>query len=575
MKTEIKIEKFISKSGVPSLKVNEYFLHSNYNPIKEAEQLAKKNYKINNLHVLFGHGLGYLTSSLLNMFSKNDSLIIIDPLYESIEPIDNWENVKIISDFSKDHFESILTSKLEHYKRNVQLVCSPNYDKLFPELYKEVLVVLKTKLSLNNVSENTIRFFAKVWQENYINNLYYAFQDQSIENLRKSYTCPFVIASGGPSLTKQLKLLKSVENQVIIIAAGSTINTLLKNDIEPHYVVSVDGGISNFDHFKNLHLNKTKLIYSMTNHHGIRDVFTNKQYTFLSSGNNLLVNHIHKISNERIPYLPGGGSVANFAFTISKYMTSGPIALIGQDLAYTNNKSHAEHNKFYKEVDDNFKKTRGTFYEEGYNGDEVLTDYVFLSMKKSFEQLHSLFPHENQVFNCTEGGIKLNGFEQLTFQKFCDKYIGQFSTLEYEGNSSDKETSQDSWENFKIIMKKEEDYYYKLEKILNESLTLLSNNKSKTSFSQKVVKSLNKNDQKVREMLEKVSMSSIVDPITIDINQNYLPKENEELEDIYLRVYNQNRDLYTKLIEAISLSRKFTRSLIQRIDDNINIKEIN
>lgn len=40
-------------------------------------------------------------------------------------------------------------------------------------------------------------------------NLYYVHKDQSLKELYNKYDCPVILASGGPSLTKQLPLLKN------------------------------------------------------------------------------------------------------------------------------------------------------------------------------------------------------------------------------------------------------------------------------------------------------------------------------------------------------------------------------
>lgn len=88
------------------------------------------------------------------------------------------------------------------------------------------------------------------------------------------------------------------------------------------------------------------------------------------------------------------------------YITTGPIALIGQDLAYTENLTHANNNKNQKSVDDSYFKKRNAFQVEGYFDDLVMTDYVFYSMKNSFEQIHKKIKHSASIFNCTEGGLK-------------------------------------------------------------------------------------------------------------------------------------------------------------------------
>ena len=51
---------------------------------------------------------------------------------------------------------------------------------------------------------------------------------------------PAILIAAGPSLKKQLSMLKQVQDQYILIAAGQTIKTLHANGIHPHFVVAAD-----------------------------------------------------------------------------------------------------------------------------------------------------------------------------------------------------------------------------------------------------------------------------------------------------------------------------------------------
>ena len=137
---------------------------------------------------------------------------------------------------------------------------------------------------------------------------------------------------------------------MLLIVSGSTVNTLLKENIEPDYVVSIDSQEVNYNHFKDLKLKHAKLIYSMFNHYKIRESFYNDAFYFVQKNEKALASHLNNIVHTKVEGIYGGESVANYAFTIANYISSGPIALIGQDLAYTDTKSHAENNKHFKMI---------------------------------------------------------------------------------------------------------------------------------------------------------------------------------------------------------------------------------
>ncbi len=565
MNKDFEIEKTVSKSNDMTLKINGFFLHSKYDPKKEALQFIEKNYKPNSLHILFGYGLGYFAEALVDMLSNNEEILVIDPLYDLLHNGTEPE-ITVIKNIEDDSFKKILRNKIEKFNRRVHLVRSPNYDKILNNVYKEVLEVISEQLKLNRINENTIRFFSEDWQKNYLYNLFHAVGDKSLLELKGKYDIPVVIASGGPSLTKQLGLLNQIKKNVVIIAAGSTINTIISNGINPDFVVSIDGLKANYNHFKDLHLKHSTYIYSLTSHYGIRERFEKSAYIFNVQGKSEEKNHFEELTKLNLPVIAGGGSVANFAFSIATYISTGPIALIGQDLAYTDNKTHAENNNHFKVVDEEYKKARGMFFAEGYYNDKVLTDYVFLSMKESFEKLLNLVENDRKIFNCTEGGINLKGFNKLPFKEFCQKYVNDIiEKPRINENIINKEEKRI----FLLEkMNNELKFYKRIRKILEDNLKIINENKSKTFFSENTLKKLNKNDNKLKELLKNVSMISIVEPITINIHNNYLPLPKETAKESFNRVYNQNKELYSKLIEALDLTNGYTVELIEKIVKN-------
>ncbi|UZN00109.1 hypothetical protein OL548_09750 [Lysinibacillus sp. MHQ-1] len=88
-----------------------------------------------------------------------------------------------------------------------------------------------------------------------------------------------------------------------------------------------------------------------------------------------------------LPMLSTGGTVAITALEIASKISTGPIAIIGQDLAYTNNKSHAENNNHYSELTDEFFKKDMAFEVEGYYGEPVKTNHQFNSMRKKYREI--------------------------------------------------------------------------------------------------------------------------------------------------------------------------------------------
>ncbi|MEO4054178.1 6-hydroxymethylpterin diphosphokinase MptE-like protein [Solibacillus sp. CAU 1738] len=561
--TSFNIEEIKTKNMMDTVKVNGFFLHSKFDPIIESIRFVDKNYKGKRLHILFGYGLGYIVEEFSKRLVNNERLIVIEPIF-NIEKCE-LKNVQIINIKGKEnHSVEKLLKNIIGSTDMVTFCCSPNYDKVCMDTYKEVFSTIKRNIYIQFVNENTINFMAKEWQRNYLYNIQNALKGNSLKKLEKVTDCPIVIASGGPSLTKQIPLIEKYRNKMILISSGSTINTLLKFNIEPDYAISIDSQEVNYNHFKDLYLKNTSLIYHMYNHYGIPESFKKTSYYFLGITDSHFQKHLQNITDEEVPLIAGGASVANYALSIASYITNGPIALIGQDLAYTNNQTHAEANKHFKQLNDEEIRRKRYTSAEGYYGDQVVTDYPFLSMKQNFENLKEYFV-DNDVSNCTEGGIKLDGFTQIPFQEFCEKNMTTPSDIVLEDQSL-------KYSNKELISKIKEDIVIveKINKLSSENLKMLKSNTNHFKFSFNVLRSLDKNDEKILELESKSPVNIIMGPVNLRILKSFAPPKNETKKEAYLRIFKQNELLYSKYAEACEDTKVFLENLISRIEGEQN-----
>lgn len=574
--TQINIVKETSKSGHVILKVNDYYLHSRYDPLREAQQIADHQYKRNYLHILFGLGSGYVAKAISQKLSEEEFLIIIEPFEQVFEEskhvVEHLERTILIREQDGQGLKEFLEPFMKRFGKKVRFICSPNYDKVSSESYQRTLKSVKDRLYMEQVNINTIKYFSKEWQKNFTLNLFYAFDDIPFKKLTNYYTVPVVVASGGPSLTKQIPLLKKIREHIILVSSGSTINTLLKHGIEPDYVVTIDGGIKNYEHFESLTLDHCNIIYSLSNHEGILDHLNKRGILFISKISDEIEKYTEKLLNKDVDVLTGGASVANFALNIGYRITSGPIALIGQDLAYTDNQTHAKYNKHYQKITEEYIKQKGLFYTEGYNGDQVLTDYPFYTMKYNFESLLKTFDDPDRIFNCTEGGIKLEGYQQISFKEFCDRYVDQKSRPRPFNLEKYPRKIIDDWRNFLVNIEKEINVHEKVERLLQDGIILLKRNVSKQKFDRKIIKKLDRIDNQLKEIFEDGMMSIISEPIVMDTFNNYLPGDHETELETFQRVYARSMELYSRLQEAANDSRSYFVQLKEKIQ--YKIKEL-
>lgn len=571
-----------SKTKLPTVKVGEYYLHSTYNPAMEAKRLAELHYKKNHIHILFGFGLGYLAKELFSKLGEKDYLLIIEPHWQTLrtalDTVDFEELTK--SDRVVFHIGGNLAPLKEHltlfirdgFLGKTTIINSLNYDQLFPETSQEIAMLLKEISMIELINVNTLHFFAKTWQQNYILNLYQAVSAKPFSSLVNRLACPVIIAAAGPSLSKQLPLLRTVQSRAFILCAGSTINSLLAGGVTPHAIVTVDGGEPNYNHFKGLTIDHIPLIYSLTlhreipcSHSGVHVVF-NDMASKLASWTNLVL-------QRDIGLVKGGQSVANYCMDIACQITSGPICFVGQDLAYTGNTTHAEGNKHSTAISLEAVKNKKKYtMAQGYFGDQVLTDYAFLGMKKTFENYINFLRAKGdlrRLINATEGGIMIEGLHNMSFKDFIETHC-RIDYRESIAELFEPDISEvPDWDLFYQAIAKERKNILRIIELCREAEKVLRRIKPGEKIDRSHLKKLDSIDNKLKGALRNDLMRFILQPVIFRVQYRYPEGENETAEELGRRVLAKSGDLYKEISESAVFTESCINRLIERINKNI------
>lgn len=559
----MKIEHLIAKNGSQTLKINDRFVHSFYNPEREAQQIIDKNYHENCIHILFGYGNGHLLEALKERRKHDELIVTIDPLLEYLTISANHRDDIIESNF--EDFVRVLIEKTKYSTTmKFNIIALPLYKNLFIE---ELARITKYTFDLQN--HQRVNLVTSVqrgadWQKNLKLNMVRMIKENSVKDLYKYFNYPVILAASGPSLLKQIPLLKKVEKKAIIISAGSTTKVLLDHGITPDFITSIEGAENNYNHFKDYFFEETIFVHTTYSNHKISDHFKKRPYVCIEEINAYLNN----IFNDKLVSLPIGGTVAHLSLSLANYMTTGPIALIGQDLAYTNNQSHVDgHARKTKIVDVN--ENRNLIEVDGYYGEKVTTSPGMYSMKKSFERIISDLKRKNidkKIFNCTEGGAKLEGFDQIPFKVFCETYLDQKKEKTIQ-NLPQTTYSSLEYRNVKKSLEDELKDSKKIIRLCKDAVTQIKLNKSKMFFEQKILRNLDKIDKKLKETMGNITLKPIIDPIKILVEQNFYPKEDETPLEEFNRVKEQNLFWYSETINAMEMSIEHLKQALEMLNE--------
>ncbi|WP_235439634.1 6-hydroxymethylpterin diphosphokinase MptE-like protein [Paenibacillus sp. DMB20] len=122
----------------------------------------------------------------------------------------------------------------------------------------------------NKFTENRFR---EDWTQNFLYHISDTLNTPSIEQLFYAFEdTTAVVVSSGPSLNEDIEYLKKLQPHVLIIAAGSSIQALIKQGIRPHLAVILDGHPINMDIFSNSETLKCPLLFTTSSYYGVSDL---------------------------------------------------------------------------------------------------------------------------------------------------------------------------------------------------------------------------------------------------------------------------------------------------------------
>lgn len=360
------------------------------------------------------------TDSTVKILVYEPSLSIFIKVCESfdISTLISSERVTlIISDLFETPFKEYIYQFVDFRDLEKLIYQSyPNYDKLMYEKVKECDNEIQLMYNTIRATQGVMARYGNEYYYNSIANSAWMERSKSLVSLFEKIpkiTPVFVIASG-PSLDKNIKELLRAKGKSFIIAADSAVRALLKNGVIPDMLVTVDGNKSSL-HFAMSESKRIPMVCELTSNRGI--VKENISEQFFINDLNPYVNEFLAERNILLPVFSSGGSVANTAFAIATSMGFKTIVLVGQDLAYTDDKTHSSQTVRGEE---NIKvdELEG-FYVEGYNGSKVKTSYEFELYLRWFEEQIEQRT-DIHVVNATEGGVKIKGTVQETLKSAID-----------------------------------------------------------------------------------------------------------------------------------------------------------
>ncbi|EAJ2928302.1 motility associated factor glycosyltransferase family protein, partial [Campylobacter coli] len=441
---EIKSSKFELILGKDNLDINlkdnsgggysENLLYQD--PIKELQTMLNTyndKYLLYPVLYFYGFGNGILFKALLQ--NKNHQHIVV--FEKDIEII--WIMFHIL-DFSSELQSARLmvlnTNKLEIQDYNELCSSKPFFQfsriyflelmSHYYERFHEDILGLNKKLAENfknsivsygNDSTDTLQGI-----EQFVYNLPQMITHPSYKELlskRKGISDTAIIVSTGPSLTKQLPLLKKYASKATIFCADSSYPILAKHGIKPDYVCMLE---------------RTEITAEFFNHDfGEFDkdivficagVVHPKAIEYLKGRNLVITQKVlafpYYINLKDFSYAAVEFSVAHMSYFLSVLLNHKNIIFIGQDLAYAENGN--SHPDDYQNSANYESQMYKHILTEAYGGKkEIKTHEVWIFFKQILEAM--IIKYHITTYNCTEGGARIEGTIEKPFLWACENLL--------------------------------------------------------------------------------------------------------------------------------------------------------
>ncbi|HEF8612394.1 TPA: motility associated factor glycosyltransferase family protein [Campylobacter jejuni] len=496
-------------------------------------------------------------------------LMVLQTSSLDIEFFSNFCSSKPFFQFSRIYFLELMSHYYERFHEDIL-----GLNKKLAENFKNSIV------SYGNDPLDALQGI-----EQFVYNLPQMITHSSYKELlskRKGISDTAIIVSTGPSLTKQLPLLKKYASKATIFCADSSYPILAKHGIKPDYVCMLERDEIVAECFNNDFEEFDKdilfIVKSVTHPHTIKYLQKNNRAFILVS---TYASFIQYLKLDYFGYFNMGFSVAHMNFLLTIHLKYKNIILIGQDLAYAKDgQTHSQgfihanlHNGDYERDLDRFSTTA-----YGGNG-KVQSSEIWTLFRHNFEKdiVNIKMNYHITTYNCTEGGARIEGTIEKPFLWACENLLDKdlnkpFEKLEPLSLNKQNEFLLKAY--YKVYQSIEHcrdfnDNFIKVYDKIKNSFMSLQNSQKNEIFIQEIIQDIDKTKTQIDELYNtQKDLIQILGPLLTQFELN--------LARIYVLNPKTKEDVFNKNILWIKEHLEFMELVYGHIkaQENALIKNI-
>ncbi|TGK82127.1 DUF115 domain-containing protein [Leptospira noumeaensis] len=422
-----------SKVGDPTLELDGVWIHSRFDPKKEAERFATElpHDGSERIYLLFGAGLGYIIPYLIER--EKVTIIWMEPhtffiseafqIFDFSKPLLEGKLVIITGEGMEEQLSDAVKGKGTH---PISFVPHRGAWQWRESDYIKLRYTAEQMFHKKDVNLATLTRFEKIWAKNICYNLPELSKFRPVSVLFGiAEGISIVVCGAGPSLSESIPELRKYRNQFLLLAVDTALPILTSFGVDPDLIFSVDPQALNSQYLEDYTGNGILIFDPTSTYLSLRlDKGPNKG--FVTSSPFPLIGLLERTGISEIGSVPFGGSVSTNAASLATLMGAKSIYLVGQDLSFTKGLAHSkgavleerlnylESRKFRREKH-NYKQLFALPQKKvtGNLGETYITNEKMLIFKKWFED-HA---KENPWTNLTKFGAKLEGISHSLFEK--------------------------------------------------------------------------------------------------------------------------------------------------------------
>lgn len=532
-----------------------------FNGLKDEWPLDAKLY-------MYGLGNGMYVRKFLKRARKDCAVVVHEPSYRIFKVvINNFDLSDIFTDprvrfvfwpLYTDRGVKLTYTDIVSYTDITTLAGSTylNYADIFTKDCLEYVEGVERAKAIAQANQTVNDFFGSFFSKNVFSNMSLLKDSFDIVKLAKIMPkdIPAIVVAAGPSLDKNIMELKKAKGKCLIISTDTALKPLSLAGIVPDITAIMDG-------------KKDERYLSQEDSREVPIVCTPRggtEFLHLHTGMKFFINdfcdHIDgfmKKNGHGLVKLSTGGSVANACFAIANYLHCHRIILVGQDLAYTGDKTHSAvtvRGAKKTEIDE----LEHVEMDVDIYGNPIRSSREFKLYKEWFEERIS-DDKSLEVIDATEGGIRIDGTRLMTLSDAIDEYCTEdfdFSKITAQAERIFDEKLTEEYREFALNIPNQ---FIEIRRLIRASI-------ADYSLMRRQVLSNNYHNSKIKTLFDscKKRTKEIEDNPVIEYVQTQLQSKSTELLD---RINILEKDEKQELLTTIDLGEQHLKDMDEAITE--------